>query len=137
MDRVTKTIAATAALVLALVLAGCGGTGGSGGQSPKPGAGGQTVTESGLAFQPSTLTVQAGQTVTFKNADQTAHHVVVGTDDLGVQQPGEDVTWTAPADGVYNMKCLIHPSMTGQITVGAGGSTVGTGSTTSSGTGGY
>jgi plastocyanin len=133
-------VALAAVLVLVLAVAGCGGapsgTGGNTGAGGTTGSGGQTVTESGLAFQPSTLTVQAGQTVTFKNADQTAHHVVVGTDDLGEQQPGQDVTWKAPADGVYNFKCVIHPSMTGQITVGAGGSTVGTSSGTS-GTGGY
>jgi hypothetical protein len=38
---------------------------------------------------------------------------------LGVQQPGESKTWTAAKDGSYPYSCIIHPSMTGQITVGA------------------
>lgn len=87
---------------------------------------GNTVTLQNLSFKPSSLSVKSGETVTFKNADSVEHHIVVGTNDLGVQQPGQDRTWKAPSDGVYVMKCVIHPSMQGQITVGATGSTVGT-----------
>lgn len=103
-------------------------------------AGGSTsanvVTMQSYAFSPAALTAKSGDAVTFKNADSVAHHVVVGNDDLGLQQPGVDKTWTAPKDGVYIMKCLIHSSMQGQITVGAGGGTVGTPPTTG-GSGGY
>lgn len=87
---------------------------------------GNTVTLKNIAFNPSTLTVKTGATVTVTNADQVEHHIVIGTTDLGVQPPGKTVTWKAPADGVYIMKCLIHPTMSGQVTVGAGGSTIGT-----------
>jgi plastocyanin len=88
--------------------------------------GGNKITLQNIAFNPASLTVKAGDTVTFNNADSVSHHIVVGTDDLGVQQPAETKTWKAPKDGVYIMKCLIHPTMQGKITVGAGGSTVGT-----------
>lgn len=88
-------------------------------------SGGNTITLQNLAFNPSSLTVKTGDTVTIKNADQAPHHIVIGTDDLGEQAPGDTKTWKAPKDGVYMMKCVIHPSMSGQITVGAGGSSVG------------
>ena len=88
--------------------------------------GGATITLQNFQFSPSSLTVKTGDTVTFANNDSVAHHIVVGTQDLGVQAPGASVTWTAPKDGVYVLKCLIHPSMAGRITVGAGGATVGT-----------
>lgn len=119
-----RTVLVVAAVALAAVTVACiaCSTPSTGG-----GAGGtNTVTLQNIAFNPSTLTVKPGDRVTFKNADSVDHHVVVGTDDLGIVSPGTSVMWTAGSDGVYTMKCLIHPSMVGQITVGAGGSTIGT-----------
>ena len=115
--------------VLGLAACGSGGTGGGGT------GGGSTITLQNVQFNPSTLTAQVGATVTIQNKDAMAHHIVIGTDDLGEQAPGASVTWTAPGDGVYVMKCLIHPSMSGQITVGAGGNKVGTPSAGGSGSG--
>lgn len=111
---------------VALAVVACS-TGGGGGASSSGGgaSGGNTITLQNLAFNPASLSVKAGDTVTIKNEDQAPHHIVVGNDDLGEQAQGESKTWKAPKDGVYMMKCLIHPSMQGQITVGAGGSTVG------------
>jgi plastocyanin len=121
----------------------------SGTATSMPGStGASTITLRNKAFDPATLKVNAGDTVTIMNADQVPHHIVVGTDDLGEQAPGESKTWKAPKDGVYALKCLIHPEMRGEITVGAGGSRVetpagggtltspGAGSSTGSGTGG-
>ena len=48
-------------LVVGLLLAGCGGKGGGGG------GGGNVVKFTGTAFEPSTLTIKAGDTVTFEN----------------------------------------------------------------------
>lgn len=133
--RGIRRIGVLAALVaLALVLVACSGTSGqsggtTGGTSSGTSSGttgGTTITLQNLAFNPTSLTVKVGDTVTIKNEDTAPHHIVVGTDDLGEQAQGATVTWKAPKDGVYMMKCLIHPSMQGQITVGAGGSTVGT-----------
>jgi plastocyanin len=145
MSRTLRVLAMPLVLGAMLFLAACGG-GGYGttptGSTTPPSGGGapNTITLQNFAFNPSTLTVKTGDIVTFTNADSAPHHIVVGTDDLGVQQPGESKTWTAPAAAVYNLKCLIHPSMSGQITVGAGGSTIGTpaaGGSTGGGTGGY
>ena len=48
-------------LVAGLLLAGCGGGGGGGG------GGGNVVKFTGTAFEPSSLTIKAGDTVTFEN----------------------------------------------------------------------
>jgi plastocyanin len=100
-----------------LAVAGCssGATGTSGSK---------TIVEKGFAFSPTSLSVSVGDTVTFMNEDSVPHHVVVGTDDLGVQPPGQTLTWTASTAGTIGVKCLIHPSMTAQITVGSGGANV-------------
>ncbi len=120
----------TAALVTALVatffvaLVGCSG------RFNQPPTGGvrnvNTVVLRNKRFIPQRLTVATGSTVTFRNLDSVPHHIVVGRDDLGEQQPKESKTWTAPRAGAYEMKCLIHPSMTGQITVSASGTATGT-----------
>jgi plastocyanin len=123
-------------VALALVVAGCtttpSPTGGGPGSTPSstsqstPG----TIVEQNFQFTPANLTVPVGTVVTFLNQDSVAHHVFVGTTDLGLQQPGASVTWNAASNGTFPVKCVIHPSMTGQIVVGAAGAT---GGNTSSG----
>ncbi len=115
-------LVATLVIAVALLVA-CSG---QQAKAPTGGSSSSTITLQNFAFNPASLTVSSGTTVTFKNADQVQHHIVVGTTDLGLQQPGESKTWKASKDGVYVMRCLIHPSMRGQLTVGAGGSTIGT-----------
>jgi plastocyanin len=116
--RLPHALIAIGVLIVLLALTACSTPSGSS-------SSGNTITMQNIAFNPTSLTVKAGDTVTFRNSDSVEHHIVVGTKDLGVQQPGQDKTWKAPKDGVYMMKCLIHPQMQGQITVGAGGPTVG------------
>lgn len=110
--------------ILILSVSGCSGSGSPGAGGSGTGGGGTsgagTVVETNFQFTPSTLKVKVGDKVTFSNQDSAPHHVVVGTTDLGEQQPGQDVTWTADKDGAFPFKCTIHPSMTGQITVGSG-----------------
>jgi plastocyanin len=127
---VFAAIACVVVVAMAVVLAGCASPSSSGGGTSTPPAtggtsggaaggatGGVTIDESGFAFNPSSATAAVGQVVTFTNSDSVDHHVVVGTDDLGVQAPGASVTWTAKAAGSFPIKCIIHPSMTGEITV--------------------
>jgi plastocyanin len=137
--RFLAPLVAIALLALVFTVSGCSapsqsGTGGTGG-------GGTTVVEKGFKFVPATLTVQVGDTVKFDNQDAVPHHVFVGPTDLGEQAPGASVSWTASTDGTFPVKCSIHASMTGQITVGAGGATspppAGGTSTPPASTGGY
>jgi plastocyanin len=121
-------LAVCLAALLAVGLAGCtggatsggpsGGTS-SGGGSSSGGttAGGTTITEDNFAFSPATATVKVGDTVTFTNNDSAPHNVQIDGKELGSQGQGESKTWTASKAGAFPYTCIIHPSMTGEITV--------------------
>jgi plastocyanin len=122
-----RAMAAVVLLGLVMVLVGCSSGGGStgGGYSTPPAgtsssgsaATGTTVVEKGFAFSPATLDVKVGDTVTFKNEDSAPHNVKIDGKELGSQDPGASVTWTASAAGSFPYSCIIHPSMTGEIVV--------------------
>ena len=121
-----RAMAAVLLLGLMLALVGCSSGGGStgGGYSTPPAgtsssgsAAGTTVVEKGFAFSPATLDVKVGDTVTFKNEDSAPHNVKIDGKELGSQDPGASVTWTASAAGSFPYSCIIHPSMTGEIVV--------------------
>lgn len=108
--------------VVALVIVGCSSTsntntpstGGTGTTAP---AAGTTITEKNFAFSPADATVKVGETVTFTNEDSAPHNVSIDGKELGSQDPGASVTWTPTKAGTYPYSCVIHPTMTGQITV--------------------
>lgn len=117
----------TALLVLLLaallVLAGCGGATtpapSSTGSTPAAGGGATTaeVVMKDLSFQPASLDVAVGASVTFSNQD-TAPHTVTGEGwDSGTLEPGKSYTKTFEAAGTFKYSCTIHPSMTGVINV--------------------
>jgi plastocyanin len=76
-------------------------------------------------FDPSELTITAGTTVLFLNADSYTHTVTEGTGGQAVDDPVVDreiaqnrsvrVTFDEP--GTYDITCKIHPSMKLTITV--------------------
>jgi plastocyanin len=76
-------------------------------------------------FAPSELTITAGTTVLFLNADSYTHTVTEGTGGQAVDDPIVDreiaenrsvrVTFDEP--GTYDITCKIHPSMQLSITV--------------------
>jgi plastocyanin len=107
--------------MLVLVLAGCGGTktpaatstGGGGSTAAGP----VTIVEENFAFNPSSVTVKVGDTVTFENKDSAPHRVSIDGQDLGEQATGVKVEWKATKAGTFPFSCTIHPSMTGQVTV--------------------
>ncbi len=115
-------------LTLALAIAGCS-AGGSGGTTPNSGsssgdssaaptaASGPTIAEKGFAFSPADSTVNVGDVVTFVNQDSAPHNVSIDGAELGMQNQGESVTWTATKAGSFPFSCTIHPTMTGTITV--------------------
>ena len=74
-----------------------------------------------FAFSPQTLTIQAGDTVTWTNLDQVQHTATstTGAFDTGLldQDASSSVTFTEP--GTYDYLCTPHPTMTGQIVVQA------------------
>lgn len=86
--------------------------------SPAP-QGGTAVSISNFKFNPATLTVPVGATVTWTNQDEEPHSVA--GKDGSFHSPGMDThgtysfTFTTP--GSYDYICSIHPFMTGTVVV--------------------
>jgi plastocyanin len=132
--------------VLAVILAGCGGGGGYGtgptvgpGTGSNPGGGGDptgsngnVVTLTNLSFDPSSMTVSAGSSVTWKWNDCSgadgyggytgcvAHNVTFddGSNVASVTQQQGTFTRVFNAKGTFKYHCSIHGQpMSGQIVV--------------------
>jgi plastocyanin len=78
-----------------------------------------TVVISGFAFNPSTITVPKGTTVTWRNDDGVMH---TSTSDSGVWNtgdiaPGTTKTAVFNTSGTFPFHCLHHYMMTGSIIV--------------------
>ena len=119
-------------LALALVAAGCGGGGddnnGGGGSSgnststPAPAAtgGGASVTMKDIKFNPSSVTVKAGDTVTWTNDDSVGHDVTgdgFKSGSAGGIQGGQSFKHKFPKAGTFSYVCTFHPGMRGTIEV--------------------
>jgi len=78
-----------------------------------------TVTIQNFAFNPSTLNVQVGTTVTWINKDTTTHDVVsdTGLFTSGDLTNGMSYNYTFNQTGSFPYHCAIHPYMTGTIVV--------------------
>ena len=73
-----------------------------------------------FAFNPQTLTVKSGETVTWINRDEEPHTVVsVGKkfQKSTALDTDQEFTITAGAPGTYTYFCSVHPKMTGTIVV--------------------
>ena len=78
-----------------------------------------TVTIVGFAFDPQTVTVQVGDTVTWMNQDGTPHTV---TSDPGTPEAfdlaiadGASASFTFDSPGTYAYHCTIHRGMAGTV----------------------
>jgi plastocyanin len=73
-------------------------------------------------FQPASLTIPAGATVTWTNVGQRSHTVSAddGSFDSGRLDPGETFSHTFAEPGTYTYHCGFHPEMQGTIIVTAG-----------------
>lgn len=96
-------------------ITGTGGTGGNPGTTP----GANEVFIQGMAFNPSTITINAGTAVTWTNKDALTH---TATSLTALFNSGPLVTdgtysFTFPTPGTYSYKCTIHPSMSGTVVV--------------------
>jgi plastocyanin len=141
LKHVTKHLRILAPLLAATALAavGCGGGSSStsssydGGQAAysttnakpakaaKPAAASQAtrVAIKDSSFQPATIKLHVGDTVTFRNDDEIAHTVTAGdgTFDSGTLQQGAKFTFTAKRAGTIGYVCSFHPGMTGTIEI--------------------
>ena len=72
-----------------------------------------------FAFAPKNLTVSAGNTVTWKNADDSPHRIadVNGAYASAALDTDDSFSHTFAKAGVYKYFCSIHPYMVGTIVV--------------------
>jgi plastocyanin len=113
---------ATAAVVAAtsLVVAGCGIVLGTdddeGAASTEPAAAELRV--AAMAFEPTEVTLAAGETLAIVNDDDLAHTVTAasGVFDVAVES-GNLVRLTIDEPGTHPFRCELHPSMTGRLVV--------------------
>ena len=78
-----------------------------------------TVTIQDYSFQPSTLAVPKGTTVTWHNQGSVDHTVTSDTKGLFDSRvsPGKEFSFSFSTPGTYNYHCSIHTSMHGTIVV--------------------
>ena len=76
------------------------------------------ITQKNQTFSEASITVHAGDTVRFMNADTVTHNITVNgagddddADDLGLQKPGAAVSHKFAAHGTFRVVCSIHPRM--------------------------
>lgn len=116
---------------LALTVAACGGAAtaspapvaaspASDAPASVPPAGGDTVTIAGFAFDPATLTVKVGASVTWTNKDTATHTVawVDGSKGSGsLTAGGTSYSRTFDTPGTFAYACGIHAAMKGTVVV--------------------
>jgi plastocyanin len=76
------------------------------------------VIQHGLALNPDSATIARGDRLIFTNDDDVIHNIHIfgpgGEDDsvdLGLQKPGNTLTYKFDRSGAYRVRCNIHPSV--------------------------
>lgn len=78
-----------------------------------------TVEIKGFSFSPATLTIAAGDTVTFVNKDAAPHTASDrgGAFDTGRLKKGQSAQITFSSKGKFNYFCRVHPRMKATLSV--------------------
>ena len=112
MPRRSRFLASAVMLSVAVVTSSCGGDDESA-APPEPG----TVILRPATFQPETIQIEAGETVTWKWQEKVSHNIVgKGGIDKKVADTGT-YERTFEKKGTYDYSCTIHPGMTGSVVV--------------------
>lgn len=79
------------------------------------------VSQKGKVFAPGTLTVKAGDTVTFRNDDDVTHNAFSTSKgnefNAKAQTPGTNADVVFKSKGKVTVKCAFHPTMSLSVTV--------------------
>lgn len=104
---------APAVTTVALFAAGCGG-----GENSEPVPTTKVTMAKSYRFDPKTIEIEAGQTVTWRNDDNFTHTVQVdGQEDHKVGQ-GDSLSITFETPGTYQYVCTLHRlDMDGEVIV--------------------
>ena len=110
-------LAFIAAAVLAVVLV-------SGCTQSTPPPSGNAVNIQNFAFNPQTITVSAGSTVTWTNLDSVQHQIAADSGQAAIADfsspdmtQGSTYSYTFNTAGTWTYHCSIHPSMKGTVIV--------------------
>ena len=125
MKPVFRSLSRGALIVLATLA--CGGGGGDGPTGPGPGPGPgpnpspNTVTLGASSFNPSSLTIQSGGTVTWNNTSGVFHNVTFNPAtgapaNIGDHNSGDN-SRTFGTAGTFGYQCTLHGGMTGSVVV--------------------
>ena len=79
-----------------------------------------TVIVDGMGYHPPTVTITAGQTVSWYNAERDGAHSATANDgswDTGDMWPFATCWITFEQPGVYPYHCMHHPEETGEVVV--------------------
>lgn len=68
-------------------------------------------------FEPGTITINVGESVTWVNVDKDPHTATGGSFDTGRIEPGQQATVTFDEPGSFPYSCAFHPIMTGTVEV--------------------
>ena len=76
------------------------------------------ISIAGFAFDPQSITINVGDSITWSNDDGPAHTVTFKDGSPGVASlaPGQTFTKKFDRPGIYDYFCSFHPYMTGRIT---------------------
>ncbi|WGW13931.1 cupredoxin domain-containing protein [Saxibacter everestensis] len=112
-------MAALTALALLAGLAGCGQGVSDEAQGDDPAKSAVTIEVAQMSYSPSTVTVQVGESVTWKFDDGNVRHDVVSADGSFKSKiaDGGSYTYTFDKPGTYAYSCSLHPAMTGTVVV--------------------
>lgn len=78
---------------------------------------GAAVTIVDFAFEPASVTIPQGSTVTWTNAGSAPHTVTGSFGDSGTLASGQAYSHTFTEAGTFDYVCQFHPQMTGQVVV--------------------
>ncbi len=84
-----------------------------------PASSGTQITIQNFAYQPATLQVRVGTTVTWTNQDNVPHSVTFknGMKESGLLSRGQSFSYTFSTPGTYQYYCTVHPYMVATVTV--------------------
>ena len=119
MNRVRYVLVGVVLLML-FIAAGCTGSSTSNGTKTSTGQKASktaTVSIKDFAFNPDSVTISVGGTVTWKNEDSATHKIKGQDFESDNLNSGDSFSQTFDKVGTFDYSCLIHPAMTGKVIV--------------------